>query len=88
LEMSKSGGKVSDTERIDALVAVWLDKEKISSCLSSEAFKKQVETDLAYGDSLRVNGTPTLFLDGKRVDMSAFKDKEMFSSFLNTILTK
>jgi protein-disulfide isomerase len=60
----------------------------ISSCLSSGAFKGQVESDLAYGDSLRVNGTPTLFLDGKKVDMSAFKDKEMFSSFLKTILTK
>jgi len=72
LEISKSGGKVSDTDRVEALGNAGLDKQKISECLASDAFKSQVEADLAYGDSLRVNGTPTLFLDGKRIDMSGF----------------
>lgn len=88
LETMKSWGKVSDTERIDTLTKAWLDKEKISSCLSSEAFKGQVESDLAYGEWLRVNGTPTLFLDGKKIDMSVFRDKEGFTTFLDTLLTK
>lgn len=88
LEISKSWGKVSDNERIEALGTAGLDKQKISECLASEAFKSQVEADLAYGDSLRVNGTPTLFLDGKRIDMSAFGDKEVFITFLDNVLTK
>lgn len=88
LETMKSGGKVSDDERIDTLTKAWLDKEKISSCLSSDAFKGQVEADLAYGEWLRVNGTPTLFLDGKKIDMSVFRDKDWFTSFLDTLLTK
>ncbi len=88
LETMKSGGKVSDDERIDTLTKAWLDKEKISSCLSSEAFKGQVEADLAYGEWLRVDGTPSLFLDGKKIDMSVFRDKEGFTTFLDTLLTK
>ncbi|GAB0174631.1 MAG: hypothetical protein HHAS10_05100 [Candidatus Altimarinota bacterium] len=88
LETMKSGGKVSDTERIDTLTKAGLDKEKISSCLTSEAFKGQVESDLAYGEGLRVDGTPSLFLDGKKIDMSVFKDKDGFTSFLDTLLTK
>ena len=79
---------MSDTDRIEALGTAGLDKQKISECLASEAFKSQVEADLAYGDSLRVNGTPTLFLDGKRIDMSAFGDKEVFITFLDNVLTK
>ncbi len=79
---------MSDNERIEALGTAGLDKQKISECLASEAFKSQVEADLAYGDSLRVNGTPTLFLDGKRIDMSAFGDKEVFITFLDNVLTK
>lgn len=88
LETMKSGGKVSDTERIDTLTKAWLDKEKISSCLSSEAFKGQVEADLAYGEWRRVDGTPSLFLDGKKIDMSVFRDTEGFTLFLDTLLTK
>jgi protein-disulfide isomerase len=88
LETMKAGGKVSDTERIDTLTKAWLDKEKVSSCLASEAFKGQVDADLAYGEWLRVNGTPTLFLDGKKIDMSVFRDTEGFTTFLDTLLTK
>ena len=79
---------MSDNEHIEALGTAGLDKQKISECLASDAFKSQVEADLAYGDSLRVNGTPTLFLDGKRIDMSAFGDKEVFITFLDNVLTK
>ena len=88
LETMKSGGKVSDTERIDTLAKAWLDKEKLSVCLTSEAFKGQVDADLAYGEWLRVNGTPTLFLDGKKIDMSVFRDTEGFTTFLDTLLSK
>jgi protein-disulfide isomerase len=88
LETMKAGGKVSDTERIDTLTKAWLDKEEVSSCLASEAFKGQVEADLAYGEWLRVDGTPTLFLDGKKIDMSVFRDTEGFTTFLDTLLSK
>lgn len=88
LETSKSGGKVSDDERIDTLTKAWLDKEKITSCLSSEAFKGQVEADLAYGERLQVDSTPTLILDGKKLDMWLFRDMEGFTSFLDKLLTK
>ncbi len=88
LETEKREAKVSDNDRVNALVWAGLDSDAVSKCLASDAYKAQVDSDIARWESLRVTGTPTLFLDEKRLDLSGFKDKEMFISFLDQILTK
>ncbi len=44
-----------------------LDTVQFASCLESEKYKQQVATDTADGDKAQVDGTPTFFINGRRV---------------------
>lgn len=52
LEKNKAGATVSDKERISLASNLELDISKFTSCLSTQAYKKQVEMDITYGDSM------------------------------------
>lgn len=82
LEKEKAGKTVTDTNRIVLAKETGLDEAKFSQCLSSRAYEKQIESDMALGDTRWVNGTPTIYLDGIKIDMSLFKDLDGFKSFL------
>jgi protein-disulfide isomerase len=43
---------------------------------------------MARGESMRVTGTPTLFLDGKKLDLSTFKDPASIKTFLDRVLAE
>jgi protein-disulfide isomerase len=45
-----------------------LDRAAFSSCLDSERFRTRVEEDLGEGTRLAINGTPTVFLNGERLE--------------------
>ena len=82
LEREKAGKSVTDAERVSLAKEKGLDETKFSSCLSSRAYEKQVESDIALGDSKWVNATPTIYIDGMKVDMSLFRDLNGFKTFL------
>jgi protein-disulfide isomerase len=84
LEKSKASKTVTDTERVALAKWIGLDEAKFATCLGARAFEKQVESDMALGESRGVNGTPTIFLDGIKLDMSLFKDLNGFRSFLES----
>lgn len=44
-----------------------LDMKKFKAALDSEKYKKTVDDDLALGQEVTVQGTPTMFLNGERV---------------------
>lgn len=44
-----------------------LDRPAFTACLDSGRFRKAVETDLAEGTALGVRGTPTFFVNGRRL---------------------
>lgn len=46
---------------------VGLNVAVLDKALKSDQYKKQVEADFALGTQVGVNGTPTMFLNGKRV---------------------
>lgn len=59
-------------EGLDARLARWagtakLDSEAFAACLTDPATRTQVDSDLNAGRSLRVQGTPTIFINGKRL---------------------
>ncbi|MFZ5390794.1 MAG: DsbA family protein [Patescibacteria group bacterium] len=57
----------SETELINYAGDLNLDKEKFSACLQSKAKTSQVRQDIKAGDDLKVNATPTFFLNGEMV---------------------
>lgn len=88
LEEKKSGAKVSDTDRIEAGKAAGLDETKLTMCLASDAYKAQVDADIARWDAMKVSGTPTLYLDGKKLDLSVFRDLDMLTKFLDQVVAE
>lgn len=44
-----------------------LDASAFESCLRSDQFAEEVSRSLRFGETLGVNGTPTLFVNGKRL---------------------
>ena len=47
--------------------ALKLDEAKFKTCLTSDAAKKHVEASRLEGERLGINGTPTIYLNGRRV---------------------
>ena len=80
----KSGKTITDKERVALAKSIGLDEAKFSDCLSKKAYEKQVDADIALGDSMGVTGTPTIYLDGIKLDMSLFQGLDGFRSFLES----
>lgn len=87
-EIAKKDAPVSDTERIATLMAVGVEKSSLESCLGGNIFQTQVDDDLAYGEQMNVNGTPSIFLDGKKLDLGAVRDPVSLAKFLDQYTTK
>ncbi len=53
----------------DVAAAIGIDKDKFSSCVDSGKYSAKIQSDLAEGRAVGVNGTPTSFIvvDGKTV---------------------
>lgn len=84
LEAEKRWATVTDVERISALVKVWLDKESITQCLADNRYAAQVDAEVAEWNTARISGTPTVLLNGNRLDLWAiFADMEKGKAFLD-----
>ncbi len=89
LEEKKSGASVSDDERVEMAASAGLDGPSMKACLESDRYSAQVDADIARGDALGVQGTPTIFLDGKKLDLGVvFRDFEMGKKWLDSVLAK
>ena len=51
-----------------------LDLGKYRSCVSARVHEDRVKQDKAYGRSLGVEGTPSLLLDGQKIDWDSYQD--------------
>jgi len=45
-----------------------IDSMQFNSCLASQATEGEVDRSLADGKELRINATPTMFINGRRID--------------------
>ena len=85
LEEGKRGAPVTDEERIALAKDNGIDTEQFSECISNEIYVAQVNQDIEYGKSKGVVGTPTFFLDGKRIDMGTIGGIEGFRKILDSV---
>lgn len=88
LEEKKSGATVSDDERVAAADGLGFDTAKIASCLKENTYAASVDRDMADGDAARVNATPTVILDGTKLDFSIFSNTDSFRNQMDRILSK
>lgn len=51
-----------------------LDMNKFGKDLADPALKQKITDDAADGDKLGVTGTPTMFLNGKKLDLKSYDD--------------
>lgn len=86
LEEGKSGAKVSDSDRINAAVGTPLDASKLTECLTTSKYLPQVRAEMAEGDKAWVTWTPTVLLDGRKLDMTLFKDIATLKNFMDKYL--
>lgn len=85
MEEAKSGGKVSDEDRVSA--AQWiLDEANLRECLKTDKYLPQVRAEMAEGDAAWVGGTPTVFLDGKKLDPAVYRDTKVLRTILDRLL--
>jgi len=55
------------TEHVRSIAG--FDSDKFGGCLTEQRTAAQVETDLAFGNEIGIQGTPTVFLNGQRIDV-------------------
>ena len=51
-----------------------LDLNRFRTCVSARTHEDRVKQDKAYGRSLGVRGTPSLFIDGQKIDWDSYRD--------------
>jgi protein-disulfide isomerase len=53
-----------------------IDRGQFTTCLNSDQFAEEVTRNLRLGESLGVQGTPTLMLNGERIAVRDYNDLE------------
>jgi protein-disulfide isomerase len=67
------GGEIGSTSDLDTQINTWAiaadigDMSTFKNCLNSDEVRLMVEGDNAVGRELEIRGTPTLFVNGKRL---------------------
>lgn len=51
-----------------------LNEDNLRQALKENTFKSKIDSDIAEGQSLGVNSTPTFFLNGKKLNLKSFND--------------
>lgn len=68
------------------------NEEQFMSDMESSAVKKKIKFDMGAGDKIGVPGTPSLYIDGEKIDISGANSKEAFMNIIrekvNAKLTK
>src|SRR3989338_6772834 len=72
----ESQEKFSDEVIMAGATVLKLDKEKFDKDINDPKLKDKINRDVAAGNSLGVNATPTFFLNGKKLNISSFDDLE------------
>lgn len=88
LEEAKEGASVSDSDRVDATKDSGIDTSIFAQCLKDDRYKSSVDRDMKEGDDKRVNSTPTLILDGTKLDLSIFRDENQFRELMTRLLAQ
>ncbi|MDO9027420.1 MAG: thioredoxin domain-containing protein, partial [Candidatus Roizmanbacteria bacterium] len=77
--------KLSEDKFKEFAAQLGLNVEKFNADYSSAKYDKEIQEDISLGNNVGVTGTPTLFLNGKRVMKRSLED---FKEAINSELAK
>lgn len=82
---SAPSAKLSDDDLKGYAKEIGLDTEKFDSCLDSNKYQTQIDTDVQYASELSLSGTPEFFINGHFIDgtISYSEFKEIIDFELN-----
>ena len=71
-----------DPDNLNSKILAWapqngLDARRLGGCIETKASEPEVDRSLAEGRSLGVRGTPTLFINGRKIGGLAWPDLEL-----------
>jgi protein-disulfide isomerase len=71
-----------EPDNLNSKILAWagqngLDARRLGGCIETEASEPEVDRSLAEGRSLGVRGTPTLFINGRKIGGLAWPDLEL-----------
>ncbi len=69
--IGENSGTFSSSNLVNYAEQVGLNKDKFAVCLNSEKYKNRIVRDVKDGKDVGVTGTPTIFINGKKVEGSA-----------------
>lgn len=69
----------------DLVKQLGLDEVKVKAALDRETLKSKIDEDIAEGQTLGVNSTPTFFVNGQKLNLQSFND---LSTTINEELKK
>lgn len=77
--------KLSPEKFVEFAGQIGLDVAKFTADYNSDKYEKQIQEEIALGNSVGVTGTPTLFVNGKRMMRRSLND---FKEAINNELEK
>lgn len=87
-----SWSELNETDRTSYIINMAkdmsLDINKFKSDMASTSVNKKIDYDLALGKKANVQGTPTIFLDGKLLDANTYGNDSNFKNAINAELNK
>jgi len=79
-----NGEHLDDTDILTYATAIGLDLDRFRADLQSAATKARLDADRKLGDTLKVKGTPTIFINGReydsKIDIEEWVDGEIAAS--------
>ena len=64
---------ITDSNLEETARLLSLDLNRFRSCVAARTHEERVKQDKAYGRSLGVRGTPSLFIDGEKIDWNSYQ---------------
>lgn len=87
LEDVKKWATTSDEDRLWAAKDIKsIDWAKLASCLSDEKYAAKLQQDKDDGNAIHIEGTPTILLDDKKIDLGVFRDIDTLKTVMNRML--
>lgn len=66
--------KLSDEKIKEGAQVLGLDLKKYEEAVKSDKIKSKIDKDLSDGQKFGVNGTPTFYLNGQKIELASFSD--------------